>query len=134
MKNQTLAVAILLLAAGSAGAQTVWRCGSYYSQKPCAEGVAVQTDDARSAAQASEAGAAARRDARTAAAMEKSRLALEAKASPAAIIGLPAAKTQRTAADEGPRKKKRGKKKAEANPDLFTAVTPGSEKKKLAKK
>ena len=132
--NKRLALAtLLLLACGAASAQTVWRCGSTYSQKPCAEGVSVQASDARSDAQAREAEAAARRDAKTADAMEKARLAQEAKAPTAGVIGKPAAAASHAAGDTKPRKTKHAKKKVEPNPDLFTAVTPGEKKKKTAK-
>jgi hypothetical protein len=133
--NKRLVPAMLLWAAcGAAGAQIVWRCGSTYSQAPCAQGVPVAASDARSAAQAQEAAAAARRDAKTADSMEKTRLAQQAKAAPAGVIGQPAGKAPQAAAEARPHKPKHGKKKAEPNPDLFTAVTPGEKKKKPAKK
>jgi hypothetical protein len=46
--------ALLLVAAGTAQAQAVWRCGTdgrVYGETPCAEGRTVAVDDARSADQ-----------------------------------------------------------------------------------
>jgi hypothetical protein len=72
-------------AAIPAAAQNVYRCGDSYSQKPCAGGAVVPTDDARSAAQRAQTREAAQRDGKTADAMEKARLKDEAKATQAYI-------------------------------------------------
>ena len=71
---------ILALAAcffsSSAMAQTVYKCGSTYSQFPCPDGVVINADP-RSSAQKAQADQATARDARTASAMEKARLLQE---------------------------------------------------------
>jgi hypothetical protein len=54
--------------------QTVYRCGTHYSQTPCEGAIAVKADDARSAAQKVESEKVIERDGRTANAMEKARL------------------------------------------------------------
>lgn len=75
--------AIFLIAscALSTGAQCqeVFRCGDSYSQKPCANAVVVNVDDARSPAQKAEADAVTRRELASANAMEKARLKEEAQ-------------------------------------------------------
>lgn len=76
--------ALLLLAAASgSAAQTVYRCGpdrNVYSQQPCADGVAIDPRDGRSAGQRAEAEAAARRESARADRMERERLAQERSA------------------------------------------------------
>jgi hypothetical protein len=58
----------------SHAAQTVYRCGSSYSQTPCQGAVAIDADDSRSAAQKASADATIRRDGQIANSMEKARL------------------------------------------------------------
>ena len=72
-------------AAMPAAAQSVYRCGDSYSQKPCPGGALVPTEDARSADQRAQTREAAQRDSKTADAMEKARLKEEAKATQAYI-------------------------------------------------
>ena len=92
-----------------AAAQTVYRCGNAYSHVPCAEGVAVNTDDARSAAQKAQSEQAQARDQRAAKAMEKGRLAEEKQAQASGresvkvlekIHAAPVVKTKPSVADE----------------------------------
>ena len=141
MKTTTTILAALLLAAGGAQAEQVWRCGSTYSQQPCAGGTPVQVEDARSAAQSQQAGKQAQRDAKTAQEMEKSRLALEAKAPQASVIPLPERATPEAPATPVVTRPESAKashaKKKSAKPEYFTAVAAGSKKpakKKSAKK
>ena len=78
----SLAMASCLISSFAIGADPVFRCGPasspVYSQKPCADGKAVQVDDARTPQQKAESQAAARMQAKTADRMEKDRLAQEA--------------------------------------------------------
>ncbi len=74
----TFLVAVCVASTG-AMAQNVYRCGNTYSQKPCADGVQVDVQDSRTAAQKTESQAAVRREASTADAMEKARLKEEAR-------------------------------------------------------
>lgn len=77
----TIPRALLLLASiavsSAAAAQTAYKCGSSYSQTPCAGGVAIDTSDPRSGEQKKQADLATERDMRTADAMEQSRIERE---------------------------------------------------------
>jgi len=76
----TLCALILLSLAFTAQPETIYKCGTTYSQTPCAGATELNVDDARDPARKQEADAATRRDAKLAAEMEKDRLQLEAKA------------------------------------------------------
>ena len=83
--NKAIATCALALAC-SAGvqAQTIYRCGSSFSQKPCEGAQALQIDSRRpSREEAAAAEANARRDARLADGLEKERLAQEKAAAEA---------------------------------------------------
>ena len=117
-----LAMALGLTVGPAFGADPVYRCGPasspVYSQKPCADGKAVQVDDARSPQQRAESQAAARMQAKTADRMEKDRLAQEAawtKANkPAALAKAPRAKA--SAAKASKKEFENKPKKAEKEP------------------
>jgi hypothetical protein len=128
-KQLRAAIALSLSAlAGVAGAQGIYRCGDSYSQKPCAGGRLVETEDARSAAQRSQTAQAALRDAKAADAMEQARLKEEAK--PAQVY-IPAAKAADTAKTTSALKKPAEfKASAPAKPGEIPKTT----KKKAAKK
>jgi hypothetical protein len=128
--------ALVVLAAAAAlapaAAQSVYRCGDSYSQKPCPGGTLVPTDDARSASQRAQTSAAAQRDAKTANAMEKARLKEEAKPVPGYI---PAPNAEPIAQENKPELAKPKK------PQYFTAAAPrkpgeapAKKKKKASKK
>ncbi len=128
-----LAAAVpILLPAPSAFAQTVYRCGSSYSQVPCPAGTAIEVDDARSAGQQKQTRTAAKRDAKLADDMEKTRLKQEAMAAPALVVGSKSQSAGKPgkAAGKGTGKKK-GQKKI---PGDFTAtdgkVKPATKKNK----
>lgn len=71
--------ALLWGSLATAQADTVYRCASgSYSQQPCAQGHAIEVDDARTAAQRREAAEAARRDAELAQQLAHEREAREA--------------------------------------------------------
>ena len=117
-----LAMVLCLATSPAIGADPVFRCGPasspVYSQKPCADGKAVQVDDARTPQQKAESQAAARMQAKTADRMEKDRLAQEAawaKANkPVAQAKAPPAKAS---AAKASKKESEGKaKKAEQEP------------------
>ncbi|MES2939955.1 MAG: hypothetical protein V4864_19920 [Pseudomonadota bacterium] len=139
MNPGTIRIALLLLAAlgcGAASAQTVYRCGNSYSQKPCAGGTAVDAADPRSAAQAADTTAAAKRNAQAADALEKERLAQGRQAAPPVIVPRPQASASQP---EPPHIIKGKKPKGGAKSKQATAVTqkePGAtgEKKKASKK
>lgn len=81
-------------------AQTVYRCGNSYGSEPCANGVIVQADDARSEAQRAAAQAALDEDKKLADALETTRKKDEAlarknaQAERAAQVRIAAAKTR----------------------------------------
>ncbi|MES2947205.1 MAG: hypothetical protein V4858_01575 [Pseudomonadota bacterium] len=135
-------IAICTLSTRASG-QEVYRCGNSYSQKPCADGVVVDVQDARSAAQKAQADANTQRDTATANAMEKARLKEEAQRR-ATLEKLAAAEQKRAAAkpkktasapDETATnaKKSSGRKTAskqkKKEPDFFTASPPGEKTK-----
>lgn len=114
--------ALLALASTGPWAQQVWRCGNSYSQQPCADGTAVAAPHQPSAAEAAKAAGAARTDAERADALEKARLVQEKNAPKAVVIAAPQ--------PPGPVADKRPAKGKPAKPEHFTAVAPGSGKKK----
>lgn len=137
MKARLPAVAVLsmiCLASPMAGAQTVYRCGSSYSQSPCPAGVPLVVDDPRSAQQKQETDAAVKRDAKTADGMEKSRLKQEALDRPAQLAAARAAQKAATQKPEkAPAAKKEARKKAsEKGPN--TASFTGGNKDDVAMK
>ncbi|GAB3651273.1 hypothetical protein [Ramlibacter alkalitolerans] len=127
MTTKTL-VLVLALCAGSAGAQTVWRCGNSYSQEPCAGGKPVTVSEPVTG-RALALPVASNPDARLAAEMEKARLAQERNAPKALVIGPVEAPPLQDAGKE----KKDGAKAKDGKPEQFTAVSPGQPKEKKAK-
>ena len=77
----------VLMLSDSASAQTVWRCGPdgrTYSQKPCAEGRTVSTDDSRAAEDLAQALRIAKREQALADTMRQERLLRETALPPGA--------------------------------------------------
>ena len=136
-------IATLLIAAYAiptgAVAQKIYRCGSSYSQVPCADGVVIDAQDSRSKIQKSQTDAAAKADAATASAMEKERLKQEAQALSAnkpdtakpgqASLGKADGKDEAKTDADGQKKSAAHKKK---EPEYFTARVPAEPKKKAA--
>jgi len=123
--HKTLLLA-LALCAGSAGAQTVWRCGNSYSQQPCAGGATVTLSEPVTGRAV--ATPVASTDAKLAADMEKARLAQERNAPKAIVIGpVQAPPVAGSSVDKDGTKAKAGKL------EQFTAVSPGHAKEKKAK-
>ena len=124
------AIILIAIGAGSTGAwgQKVYKCGSSYSQIPCADAVTIQTDDARSKADKSGAEKSAKRDMKVATDLEKSRLKEEKE-----VLGQ--AKSAQKAADKDADKvaaakakaakeeDEAKKAKAKKEPAFFTAKT-----------
>ena len=123
MKRETL-VLVLALCAGSAGAQTVWRCGNSYSQQPCTGGTAVTVSEPVTGRPL--ATPVANTDAKLAAEMEKARLAQERNAPKAIVIGP-------VEAPPVPGSGKDGTKPKVGKLEQFTAVSPGHAKEKKPK-
>lgn len=76
--TSTIFIAFYAFSSG-AYAQKTFKCGNTYSQTPCADGVAVDTQDNRTKEQKNQADASTARTADAAAALEKERLAREKK-------------------------------------------------------
>ncbi len=136
-------------AMGAAQAQTIYRCGTNYSDTPCAQAVAVPTADPRTPAQKAQTDEATARSASLAGQLEKARRADEAAAQQRAQTQtLAAAKAApKPQADEAPEKTKKGGKHKKAagaaaekvskpklskpkKPDGFTVKVPAPAKTK----
>lgn len=134
MKHVNL-IAMLLTVLGTyplgTAAQTIYRCGDSYSQKPCPGGQTIQATDERTQAQKAQTDAAIQRDSRTAATLEKNRLQQEATqahaANTAAQHNAPPA-----AASNEPVKKSTNSKKSR-KPEYFTARDATEKKKKSSR-
>jgi len=119
--TRTFIAALVLAMAGAASAQTMYRCGSSYSQQPCAGGSEVAGFAPRPASDIAQAKAAAQADAKRAEAMEKARVQQEKNAPKAMVMG---PKEVASAPKVAVAKKKGGK------PEEFSAVQPGTGKAK----
>ncbi|HVZ44570.1 MAG TPA: hypothetical protein VHA82_12230 [Ramlibacter sp.] len=125
MKKATLIAAIVLYAAfdPTGYAQTIWRCGNEYSQKPCAGAKSFDASDPRTSDQAQAALDKAGRDAKLAREMEKDRIAEEKRSGGPVkmVVGVAPAEPPHAAASAA----KHGKKKHHGKePEFFTAVGP----------
>jgi hypothetical protein len=87
MRLPALAACLVALAASSAAAQPVYRCGSTYSQQACPGAIAMVAPASRSEADAARARSQAQSDAKLADQLEKQRLAQEARAPKATVLG-----------------------------------------------
>jgi len=120
--------------------QNVYRCGNTYSQKPCADGIALEVDDARTAEQKAQSDAQIRRDAAAGNAMEKARLkeeaeqrAINAKLA-AASAQASSAKAKESSVGAETAKKRPFKKKPTKikEPNFFSTRTPTEKSKRAA--
>jgi uncharacterized membrane protein len=135
----SLAVA-MLMCAGGAGAQTIYRCGNEYTRIPCAEGRPLDTSDTPSAAQRVEARALVAQQRRQANEMENARRRQEAAVRPAGPASLgprppaPAASAasapKKATAKRGSTKPKAGRKQAADDGDFIAGVPPVPREKK----
>jgi hypothetical protein len=108
-------LALVLLAAAPAFAQTVYRCGAdgrIYSQTPCPEGREVDVADPRSAADRQAAAAVAEREAGLADTLRRERLAREAVAARQGAAGFRTAPQPVSAASAPVKAKKKVKARA----------------------
>lgn len=127
---------IALLASSAAQmpvqAQTVYRCGSSYSQTPCPGSTPLDVSDERSKAQKSQTDAAIRRDHQTAESMEKNRLKQEdsqARTIAAQSAGRDAGKATAPGEQPSPKNKTHADKKGRKS-EYFTASSAGEKGKK----
>ncbi len=115
-------------------AQNVYKCGSSYSQTPCADGQSLTFDDSRDAAQKRQTDQATRRTAKLANQLEKERMALEKqvlRARPVSVVKVdPVVAVSASGTTLTPKRVKTGHKK----PQFFVAEIPGTEKKVVRQK
>ena len=135
-----LLIAISAISTGAIGQNSVYRCGSSYSQFPCPDADVVNVQDARSQAQKMQADAAIRRDTATGNAVQSERLAQEAQQH-AAQRKLATAQSRDSApnlknsvspsdtAEAKGSKRKNTAKLHKPKAEHFVAIAPGSGKK-----
>lgn len=117
-------------------AQNIYKCGSSYSQTPCAGATTLSVDDARTEAQKQQTDAATRGDAKLAQSLAKDRIAQEKLTMARSPAPQPAAapttpqSTSNVVSKITPKRIKSKKYK----PDAFIALVPGSDKKPSNKK
>jgi len=139
--NAILMIAGSALSMGATG-QNVYKCGSSYSQTPCADGQVLKRDDTRTPAQQQQTEAAARADQKLANQLEQQRLAQEKQAIANArqatkVLGAPAAGPPAASVSEDAPLTKITPKKQRVKtqkPWHFIAEVPGSENQAAAKK
>ena len=135
--NTYLPLLAVLLACTTFGppawGQTVYKCGTVYSQQPCPGAVTLDASDSRTPAQKAQTDAAATQAATTAAKMEKDRLALE-KAAAVQPSGKPPHASQIAKTDSAGAATKTGAKKKKKEPEYFTAAVAPEKKAKKTKK
>lgn len=128
-----LACAAMAFAPAQA-APAIWRCGNSYSDRPCADGKPIETDEPPSVEQRRQADEATRRDMEAASRMQRERLRLEAGQvhRRAILIGPP----PREAPTDIKPSRKKAKKKGLTPSDAFVAsyANPDGKEKKKKKK
>jgi hypothetical protein len=123
-------VSLSMFATAGAHAQAVYRCGSVYSQTPCAQaGSVVEVGDARSAGQQAEARRIAADERQLAAQMRHDRLAEQQAIRPAGATSLSGPPAKLASTVEHPRKKKRATAKPLPTTD-FVVYQPASRKRR----
>jgi hypothetical protein len=136
-KLLTIAIFLEALCALSTGvqAQTVYKCGTTYSQTPCPEAVPVKVEDSRDAAQKKQADAVILSNKKTGQLMEKERLAQEKKELADNHPITPAIKAQTEPVAKPLTKITPKRVKPKTNqPENFVTQVPGTGKKAAPKK
>jgi hypothetical protein len=140
MRVLTTFVFVLLTALSSAvAAQTIYRCGTSYSQVPCADAKELHIDDSRAPEQKQQADANTQQQQKLAEAMEKERLAKEQLSAPKDKSAHPSKHaasspdTETQAASSSSKNAPKPLSGIKFKPDGFVAKVPGSEKKAAAK-
>ena len=125
-RNLQIALLLLSLHALSAGAQsqTIYRCGSRYSQVPCEGAVEINAQDARTAAQKTASVKAIERDGRTAETLEKTRLQAEKQRADQDLKLLQAQVKASKVAQKPSAKSLKTEKKNQAEPFVAKASAP----------
>jgi len=115
-----------------AWSQTIYKCGTSYSQQSCPDSISVDVSDTRTQAQKAQTDAATASAGKIAAQMEKDRLAREkAQAARSPKKSAPNPKTVKTGSSSTSPKASTKKKKA---PEYFTAAVAAEKKDKNASK
>ena len=129
-RRVSLALCLALGVPFASAQPAVYRCGQSYQQAPCAQGLPVAVDDARSESQRREAQAAARDEARLGTLLERERMARERQARPLAAtgIGVQASAASASAPKAKPRKRGRHGAAAADQREDFIALEPGQAK------
>ena len=125
MNARRSVLTLIMLAASPAWSQTIWRCGSQYSEHPCEGGRAVAADDPRSAEQQADSQRAARRDAQLANGMEGDRLKQQAQVERAESAARQAQAQKQREAELADRRA-RAAAHAPTSAKPFTARVPGT--------
>ncbi len=138
MKSLMPSIALVLAGATlghCASGQTIYRCGSTYSQQPCPGAVTVDVNDSRTPEQKTQADAASAHAAKAADKMEKQRLAQEktqfARLSKTSSRPAAGAKATQPASSDAPARG--GAKTKKKEPEYFTVATKSPAKEKSAK-
>ncbi len=120
--------------AGSAAAQTIYRCGNEYTRIPCPNGHPLESTDPRTAAQRAEARRLVADEKRQAADMARERRRDEAALKPtlASSLGPVPAPAAAASAPKNAVQKKRHRKVQIDDERDFVAAVPGTGKKKSA--
>jgi hypothetical protein len=132
LSHTTPLLALMLLAyvQGSA-AQTVYRCGSEYTQTPCENGSPVRTDDSRSASDRKAHQATVQKEKKTADALERQRLKEEQAAHQASMRA--AAQEDQAAREAAHREAQEAARKKKASQPVkvkaYTSPKPASTNK-----
>ena len=138
LKLATILIASYAISTGT-WSQNVYKCSNSYSQTPCAEGTAINVEDARSASDKAAADQATKRDMKVGNALEKSRLATEKsanatnekqaaqKAKEAKKAKVAANKSAKSPSGQTLEAPKKHKSKAK-NPEFFTAKSTTDKK------
>jgi len=129
MKTSLALIALCFsLFAPAAQATTVWRCGSVYSDTPCAEGRAVDVADARTPEQVAAAREVLAADLRRADAMRRARLEHES-ARPPGPLSKNAPRAERRAQPQATKAESKPKARP-ADDGTWRAVAPSSRRTK----
>ena len=117
---------LLPMAAVTATATPIYRCGQTYSQTPCAGGKLIDSADPRTAAQRAEARRASEREKKLATQMERDRLGQVAASAPAAgtLDARPAASAPKEAAKGRKKPAKAVKPAKAASGNDVVVITP----------
>ena len=132
MKMRAAAVAVLLSAVATAGAAEVYRCGSTYGQRPCAEGRRVEIADDRTSEQQAAALRIAAAEQRRIMALERERRERERALRPAGAARLDRDSVKPPTVLPAQKHRKKPRTRSSAPDGDFVASDPSTRKKRGA--